>query len=141
MSIIDIKKIALEMQDAINKGDINAYYEHIADDYFFHRPPFPPVVGKHLNKKSDQALLNAFTNQEVTIHEVITEKETVIIRYTWQAYHTGTSPSLGVPATGKLITLDGCKIFHFNGRKVIEQWDYIDMLGLVQQLEIFPIAA
>lgn len=137
----DLKAIVRQIQVDSCAGNVDAVYEHYTEDYFFHRPPFHPIIGKNTNRQADEALISAFTNRQMVIHEMVMEKDTVMMRYTWQADHTGTSPSLGVPATGKRISLDGCRVFHFKGSKVEEQWDYIDMLGLVQQFEIFPTSA
>jgi predicted ester cyclase len=60
------------------------------------------------------------------------------MRWTWEAVHSGTSPSLGVPATGKRVRSVGCSVFRFRDGKVAEQWEYGDMLGLLQQLEVIP---
>ena len=60
------------------------------------------------------------------------------MRYTWQAVHAGTSPLSGIPATGKTVTVSGCMIFHWQEDKLIEQWDFSDGLGLMQQLGIVP---
>ena len=74
----------------------------------------------------------------MTIHEIIVEGDTAVMHYTWQAVHTGVSPSLGIPPTGKEVKLSGCMIYHWKGDKIVEQWDYTDMLGLMQQLGLIP---
>jgi steroid delta-isomerase-like uncharacterized protein len=138
MKTQDIKAVLTKMQDDICKGDLDAIYPYFADDFVFHRIPLPDTVGKEANRKGDEAMLAAFTNNRMTIHEIIVEGDAAVMHYTWQAIHSGTSPSLGIPATGKQVTLSGCMLYHWKGDQIIEQWDYTDMLGLMQQLGLIP---
>jgi predicted ester cyclase len=32
----------------------------------------------------------------------------------------------------------GCSVYHFRDGKIVEQWEYGDMLGLLQQLGVIP---
>ena len=138
MKAEEIRSVLTKMQDDINKGDLDAVYRYIADGYVFHRTPLPDTVGKEANRKGDEALLAAFTNNRTTIHEIIVEGDTAAMHYTWETVHTGVSPSLGIPPTGKELTLSGCMIYHWQEDKIVEQWDYTDMLGLMQQLGLIP---
>ncbi len=141
MSPQDIKAILTKMQEDTCKGDLDAIYSYISDDYVFHRIPLPDTVGKAANRKSDEAMLTAFTNNRMTIHELVVEGSTAVMHYTWQAVHTGVTPSLGIPPTGKEVTLSGCMIYHWKEDKIVKQWDYTDMLGLMQQLGLIPTSS
>ena len=68
----------------------------------------------------------------------IVDGDTAAMRWAWKAVHTGTSPSLGIPATGKRIHMMGCSVYRFRDGKVVEQWEYSDLLGLLQQLGVIP---
>lgn len=133
-------KAALEKMndDAWNRRDLDAAYEIYADEVAFQRVPFPPVVGKEANKQADAGTLAAFTETRSTIDEVIVDGDTAVIRWTWEGVHSGTSPSLGIPATGKRVRFVGCSVYHFRDGKIVEQWEYGDMLGLLQQLGVIP---
>jgi steroid delta-isomerase-like uncharacterized protein len=130
--------LAKMIDDFWHKGDVDAAYEIYAEDVVFHRVPFPPVVGKEANMQADAGMLAAFTENHTTIDDMIVEGDTAAMRWTWEAVHTGTSPSLGIPATGKRIRSVGCSVFAFRDGKVVEQWEYGDMLGLLQQLGVIP---
>jgi steroid delta-isomerase-like uncharacterized protein len=135
----EIKSALVKMNDdAWHKGDLDAAYEIYSDDVVFQRVPFPPVVGKEANKKLDEGMLAAFTETRLTINEMVVEGDAAVLRWTWEAVHSGTSPSLGIPATGKHISMTGCSIYHFKGGKIVEQWEYSDMLGLLQQVGVIP---
>jgi predicted ester cyclase len=70
--------------------------------------------------------------------EVIIEGDAAVIRWTWEGTHSGVSPSLGIPPTGKRASMVGCSVFHFRNGKIVEQWEYSDTLGLPQQLGVIP---
>ena len=52
--------------------------------------------------------------------------------------HTGVSPSLPIPPTGKDLTLQGCVVVHIREGKVVEEFEYSDYLGYLQQLGVVP---
>ena len=122
-----------------HKRDMAATYDRFyADEIVFHRPPFPPVEGKEANLEGDEGTLSAFSEVISTIHELIVEGDTAIAHWTWQATHSGTLLSLGIPATGKRVEFSGCSIYHFKDGKIFKQWEYGDLLGFMQQLGVVP---
>ena len=135
----DMKTALAKMNDdAWHRRDLDAAYEIYSDDVVFQRVPFPPVVGKEANVQADAGTLAAFTDVRSTIDEMIVDGDTAVIRWTWEGTHTGTSPSLGIPATGKHVSFAGCSVYHFKDGKIVEQWEYGDMLGMLQQLGVIP---
>jgi predicted ester cyclase len=32
----------------------------------------------------------------------------------------------------------GCSVYHFRDDKIVEQWEYGDLLGMLQQLGVIP---
>jgi steroid delta-isomerase-like uncharacterized protein len=124
--------------DTWHKRDLDAAYRLYADGIVFHRVPFPPVTGKEANRASDTDTLSVFSETQSTIHELVVEGDTAVAHWTWQAVHSGTSPTLGIPPTGKQAQFSGCSIYHFKDDQIAEQWEYGDMLGLLQQLGVIP---
>jgi predicted ester cyclase len=45
---------------------------------------------------------------------------------------------MGVPATGEVVTYTGILISRLAGGKVVEDWESLDALGLLQQLGAVP---
>jgi predicted ester cyclase len=112
--------------------------EAYAEDYVSHRPPFPDVEGLEAAKQSIAATRLAYSDIEATYDEWIAEGDAIAYRYTMRMKHTGTSPSLPVPPTGKEVVLEGCIVVHVKDGKVIEEWEYSDYLGFLQQLGVVP---
>jgi steroid delta-isomerase-like uncharacterized protein len=125
-------------EDSWHKRNLDEVYRLYADEIVFHRPPFPPVKSKQANREGDEGMLSAFTETQSTIHELIVEGDTAIAHWTWKGVHTGTLPTLGIPATGIQVQFSGCSIYHFKDGKITEQWEYGDMLGFLQQLGVIP---
>ena len=118
--------------------DMEKFYAHAAKDMVFTRPPFPPVVGIEANRQSDEALLAAFSNYEVTIEDIFEAEDRVVMLYIWKGVHTGPLPTMGVPATGKAVECRGCSVFYFKDENVAKAIDYFDLFGFMQQLGLVP---
>lgn len=114
------------------------FYAHVAPEFVFHRQPFPDVVGIEANRQADLAMGQAFTRQRTTLHEFVIDGDRVALRYTWQALHSGVSPNLQIPPSHKTIEIEGCCLIHFEKNRIVEWWDYTDMLGLLTQVGLIP---
>ena len=71
-----------------------------------------------------------------TIEDVIAEGDKVVTRQTFRGTHTG--DLMGIPPTGKQVTMSGIVISHFANGKCVELWANNDDLGLLQQLGVVP---
>jgi predicted ester cyclase len=83
-----------------------------------------------------RAFFTAFPEQHVTVEDLIAEGDKVVSRYTFRATHQG--EFMGVPPTGKGMTVSGIMISRFAGGKWVEDWDSPDALSLMQQLGAIP---
>jgi predicted ester cyclase len=45
---------------------------------------------------------------------------------------------MGLPATGRDVTIAGLVISRFRGGKVVEEWEASDVFGLMQQIGAIP---
>jgi len=76
---------------------------------------------------------SAFSDVENIVEDMIGEDDKVVNRWTLHVTHTG--EFRGIPATGKRIRITGIGIFRFSEEaKVVESWDSLDQLGMLQQL-------
>jgi predicted ester cyclase len=88
--------------------------------------------------QGDAGTLAAFTETSSIIDDMIVDGDTGVLRWSWEATHSGPLESLGIPATGKRVRMQGCSIYRFRDGKIAEQWEYGDVLGLLQQLGVIP---
>jgi steroid delta-isomerase-like uncharacterized protein len=134
------------MSAETNKAIVRRYYEEVhnqgkrellkeiaAEGYVEHNPF--PGQGQGLDgfRQRVEALHGAFT-MNFTIEDMIAEGDKVVVRWTNHNLHQG--PFLGIPATGKSITVTGIDIHRLQNGKLAEHWDVVDMLGLLQQLGV-----
>ena len=67
---------------------------------------------------------------------MIAEGDKVLVRLTTRATHQG--ELLGIPPTGKAVTITVMGLFHVADGKIGEQWVARDDLGMMQQLGVIP---
>jgi steroid delta-isomerase-like uncharacterized protein len=66
----------------------------------------------------------------------VEQGEKVVSRFTWTGTHKGTF--LGIPATGKSVSVKGVVIDRIVGGKMTDSRILMDMLGMLQQLGVVP---
>lgn len=76
---------------------------------------------------------------QMTVEDEIAEGDRVVHR--WKIVGTNRNPIMGIPATGKRITLTGTTIVRVADGKIAERWANVDQLGLLQQLGAIPAPA
>jgi predicted ester cyclase len=131
-------KLRRAIEEGWNKGNLDAWDEVYAADYVHNRPPLAVFRSLEDEKQSVAATLSAYSESHITIHEMVMEGDITMWRWTWQARHTGQSPDLPIPPTGKEVTLVGCNVSRWANGKVVEEWEYSDYLGFLMQLGVIP---
>jgi predicted ester cyclase len=71
-----------------------------------------------------------------TEEDMLAEGDKVVTRYTARFTHRG--PFMGIPATGKEVAVKGVQINRIVDGKNVETWDFMDYLGLMNQLKATP---
>jgi len=67
----------------------------------------------------------------VTVHDQVAEDDKVAIR--WSATGTHAEDFVGVPATGRLVTISGIHIHRVRHGRLIEHWEELNLLGVLRQ--------
>ena len=96
---------------------------------------FAPELLERIKQTSLPFLL-AFPDWHGTVDDIIVEGDEVVNR--WTGHGTHQTDAMGIPATGKAVTLTGITIFRIAGDKVVEEWTQADQLSLMQQLGLIP---
>jgi steroid delta-isomerase-like uncharacterized protein len=119
-----------------NEKDVNAVEELFAPDYVAHtRLPGVEPTRDGL-KQWHSAGITAFPDLHFAIEEQIAEGDLVVTRWTVQGTHQ--HDYLGIPATGKQVTVSGMTIDRMVNGTITEGWLNWDQLGLLQQLGAIP---
>jgi predicted ester cyclase len=121
----------------IDKGNLQIVDDLIAVDYIDHNPPLPDMApGREGVKQANALLRAAFPDVRHTIEDQIAEGDKVVTRITGSATFQG--EILGIPPTGKLITIEGISIHRIAGGQLVEHWATANQLALYQQLGALP---
>ena len=118
-----------------SRGDLNAANELLAPDFVLHGP-LPCSPGVRGIDEVVFACRAAFQGLDVTVEDMVAEKDMVAARFTARGIHTGAF--MGLAPTGKPITMTGMEIFRLENGKIAELWGEANLLGLMQQLGILP---
>jgi steroid delta-isomerase-like uncharacterized protein len=122
--------------EAINKGNLNVADETLTTDYVYRSPGSPELHGPDGFKQLIMMYRTACPDVHLDIDETIADGDTVVTRWTGRGTQLG--EFMGIPPTGKQVTVTGVIITHFKGGKAAEEWELMDMLGLLQQLGAIP---
>ena len=82
------------------------------------------------------AMLAAFPDMEVRLEDVFAEGDKLVTR--WSAGGTHQGDMMGIPPTGKQISISGIAIDRFENDQSVEHWEVFDQVGLMQQLGVIP---
>lgn len=122
--------------DFINTGNLDAADRLIAADVIEHEE-FPGTAPGLEGVKQIIAMFRAaFPDLHFTVEDMIAEGDKVVSRVTMRGTHRG--EFLGIPPTGKSITVSTIDIARFAGGKVAEHWAVTDNLTMMQQLGVVP---
>lgn len=123
-------------EEVWNDKNLDALDEIVAADAVDHsRPPGFPQ-GVEGSKAFIGMYLSAFPDTKMTIEDMIAAGDKVITR--WVATGTHDGELMGIPPTGKHVTVTGMGIDRISGGKIVESWGEFDALGMMQQLGVVP---
>lgn len=136
MSVEANKAIVRRAYDFWNTGDASAIDQLFAPDLVMHLRGRSDVAGLDAYWRYLTAFRDAFPDQRWTLEDEIAEGDKVAVLWTLRGTHRG--ELMGIPPTGKGVTVTGMSVFRIAGGKLAENWVQSDVLGLLQQLGAIP---
>jgi steroid delta-isomerase-like uncharacterized protein len=137
MSIESTNKASIRrgFEVGINQRKLDVFEEVIDARYRNHTfaAPAPGAAGF---KQVIAMFVDAFPDMEITLHDTIAEGDRVATRGSWRGTHRGAF--MGIPATGKAVTVNYMDFWRLENGKAVENWVQMDLLGLMQQLGVVP---
>ena len=130
------KAFVRRFAEFINKDVLAPIDEFFATTYVYHNPAMPEVKDLAGVKHFNAMAYSAFPDIQFTIEDMVAEGDKVVYRYSARATHKGAF--MGIAGTGKRVTVEGVVISRIVGGKFHEDWENMDMLGLMQQLGVVP---
>jgi steroid delta-isomerase-like uncharacterized protein len=122
--------------DIFQEGNLDAADEIVTSDFQWHGGFAPPEGGPSGVKEVARSVIGAFPDRKITHHDTIAEGDKVLIRWSMTGTHKG--ELMGIPPTGKPMTITGFDYFRFTSGKIAEMWQEADQLGMMQQLGVLP---
>jgi steroid delta-isomerase-like uncharacterized protein len=132
------KAVVRRLIEAFNTGDLAVIDELIANNYVYREPMVGERHGRQGSKDITNTYRTAFPDARMSIDEQIVVGDTVVTR--WSGTGTQTGPLLGLPPTGRRVTITGIRISHLQNGKVVEDFENYDTLGMMRQLGVVPAA-
>jgi steroid delta-isomerase-like uncharacterized protein len=123
-------------EEVWNKGNMNAVDEVVDTNLVDHSAPPGLPPGSEGHKVFVGVFRTAFPDLTITVEDLLADGDKVIARFTSRGTHQG--DFMGIPATGKQITVTGISIDRFEGDKYVESWVQFDQLTMMQQLGVIP---
>jgi predicted ester cyclase len=82
--------------------------------------------------KMDTLAANFSGVDHIEIHDLFSCGDKVAARWSWSGRHT--TEFMGIPATNRLVTMKGIAIFRLAEGKIVELWQEMDIMGILQQV-------
>ena len=137
MSTEENKAIARRWGEEVwGKGSLAAVDELFAPNFAFNYPAPGATPDLKGYKQTVTGLCSPFADIRCTAEDVVAEGDKVAVRWIWRGTHKG--EFMGIPATGKQVTITGISILRIAGGKIVEEWGEMNSLGMMQQLGALP---
>ncbi len=122
-------------EDVFNQRHLAVVDEICTSDHLFHNPP-TTLHGREEFKQLLSLYITAFPDARFTVEDEIAEGDKVTSRYTFRGTHQ--SELMGIPPTGKQVTVTGMIINRIVNGQSAEGWLNFDAVGMLQQLGALP---
>lgn len=125
------------VEEGWNKGNAALIDELFTPNFYQHETEPESVNSREALKPFYAGYL--FPDLQFTIEDLIAEGDKVVWRF--KATGNNSGPFMGGPATGKSVAVTGTITFRLENSRMAEAWLNLDVLGLLQQVGIIPVAA
>lgn len=124
------------IEKGFNQKDPNAFEAYFSPHLKDHSLPPGIPEGFEGRKMFYSTMLAAFPDMQVRLEDVFAEGDKLVSR--WSARGTHNGDMMGIPPTGKQISVGGIAIDRFENGQSVEHWEVFDQMGLMQQLGVIP---
>jgi predicted ester cyclase len=129
----EVEEVLQGIYEAINTGDLVLLDKFVAPGYVEHSEGFQ---GVEPFKQQVTAFRAAFPDLRVTIEDVLIDGDRFASRTTVTGTHTG--DLMGMPATGKHISVEAVDIGRVGSGQAQERWGGLNMFSMLTQLGVIP---
>lgn len=130
------KAIIRRYRDMHNNNTLGDLDQIVAADLISHSSLPGVPAGPEGGRMVHQGSLAAFPDGHTATNDLIAEGDRVVERFTFTGTQRG--DFMGIPASGKRVTVTGMSIFRIADGKIVEHWGENDGIGLLAQLGMLP---
>jgi steroid delta-isomerase-like uncharacterized protein len=125
------------IEEIFNRGNMSVVEALFAPDFVEHEQLPPGIPNNREGVKVLTSMLrSAFPDFKATIDDIVAEGDKVVIRMSWSGTQKG--EFMGIPATGKRVSIGVIDIIRIADGKFVEHWGQMDSMGMMQQLGAIP---
>jgi steroid delta-isomerase-like uncharacterized protein len=128
-----VEEVLQGIYEAINTGNLALLEKYVAPDYIEHTDGFQ---GVEPFAQQIAAFRAGFPDLHVSIEDLLTEGDRFASRTTVTGTHTG--DLMGMPATGKRISVEAVDMGRIENGQAKERWGGLNMYSLLTQLGVIP---
>jgi steroid delta-isomerase-like uncharacterized protein len=128
-----VEEVLDGIYEAVNTGNVALLDKFVAPDYIEHSEGFR---GVEPFRQQITAFRAAFPDLLVTIEDLLTDGDRFASRTTVTGTHAG--DLMGMPATGKRISVEAVDIGRIENGQAKERWGGLNMYALLTQLGVIP---
>jgi steroid delta-isomerase-like uncharacterized protein len=122
--------------EAFNEGDLDGAVAVFAPNAVIHNSGAPDPLNVEGFKQFGGVFRTAFPDGKLTVEDLIVDGDKIVSRVTYRGTQTG--DMMGIPPTGKPVTVSAMIIDQFADGKIVESWRLFDQMGMMQQLGLAP---
>jgi predicted ester cyclase len=125
------------MYDSINVGDVDAFGDHLAEDFLEHEATPTQDSTKAGAKALIKMMIGGFPDLGFNAEDVMSVGDKVVARARVTGTNTGTF--MGMSPTGKGVDVQLIDILRFGDDGLVhEHWGVMDTMSMMQQLGVVP---
>ena len=121
------------------EGRLETIDELIAEDFRGWTPTNGEVRGREAFRDQVKMYRSAFPNMTMVVDLITSDGDWTTTKWTASGTHTG--ELMGMPATGKDVTVTGIEVDRIVNGKIVEGYGVFDALGMLQQMGAVPAGA
>ncbi|MFN8456057.1 MAG: ester cyclase [Anaerolineae bacterium] len=131
------KAISRRFFELFSQGDIETIgQELLSPKIAVHFPGMPGPLNLESYRQVGLMFRSAFPDIQDMVEDQIADGDKVVTRTTARGTHQG--ELMGIPATGRQITVTAIAIDRIADNRIVERWLNFDQLGMLQQLGVIP---
>jgi steroid delta-isomerase-like uncharacterized protein len=134
MSLEANQQLAIALiHQVVDREDFELADRILSPDFASYFPSSAQAMDRESLKHFIQSFHAAFPDSHHEIEETLCIADRIVVRYTARGTHQGVY--LGIPPTGRKVTITAISIYRVRDNQIVEEYAEGDLLGLMTQLE------